>query len=148
MIGPLTKSQCERILLGSIIGRIGCHTAGKTYVVPLTYVFDNGYIYAHSREGLKVKMMRKNAKVCFQVDQIDNMTSWRSVIVWGEFEELKTGADQDKARKILTNGLEAFHLSESVKPDIGTLEINPHKEKKPVFYRISVDEMSGRFEKQ
>jgi uncharacterized protein len=147
MIGPLTKNQCERILLGSMIGRIGCHSAGKTYVIPVTYVFDNGYIYAHSREGLKVKMMRKNAKVCFQVDQIEGMTNWRSVILWGKFEELKAG-DQEKARRILIGGFEAFHLSESVTPDIGTLEVNPHKEKRPVFYRISIDEMTGRFEKQ
>lgn len=148
MIGSLTKNQCERILLGSMIGRIGCYSAGKTYVVPITYVFDNGYIYARSKEGMKVKMMRKNAQVCFQVDQIDSMTNWRSVILWGKFEELKSPAQQEKAVRIFVNGIEAFHTSESVKPDIGTLENSPHKEKKPVFYRISIDEITGRFEKQ
>jgi nitroimidazol reductase NimA-like FMN-containing flavoprotein (pyridoxamine 5'-phosphate oxidase superfamily) len=148
MIGSLTKNQSERVLLGTMIGRIGCYSAGKTYVVPITFVFDNGYIYAHSKEGLKVKMMRKNSKVCFQVDQIDNMTNWRSVILWGKFEELKSPTEQEKARMILTSGFEAFQTSESVKPEIGTLEVSPHKEEKPVFYRISIDEITGRFEKQ
>jgi uncharacterized protein len=148
MIGSLTKTQCERILLGSMIGRIGCYSAGKPYVVPITYVFDNGFIYAHSKEGLKVKMMRKNPKVCFQVDQIENMTNWRSVILWGEFEELTAPVEQEKALKILVNGIEPFHTGESVKPGNSTSDMNPHKEKKPVFYRISINEISGRFEKQ
>jgi len=148
MIGSLTKSQCERILLGSMIGRIGCYSAGKTYVVPITFVLDNGYIYAHSKEGLKVKMMRKNAKVCFQVDQIENMTNWRSVILWGKFEELKSPAEQEKAVKILISGIDPFRTSESVKPAASDHDMNPHKEKKPVFYRISIEEISGRFEKQ
>lgn len=147
MIGSLTKSQCERILLGSMIGRIGCHSSGKSYVVPITYVFDNGYIYAHSKEGLKVKMMRKNPKVCFQVDQIESMSNWRSVILWGKYEELKSSAEQEKAIKILVNGIEPFHTGESVKPDHNAADMNPHKEKKPVFYRISIDEISGRYEK-
>jgi nitroimidazol reductase NimA-like FMN-containing flavoprotein (pyridoxamine 5'-phosphate oxidase superfamily) len=116
-----------------MVGRIGCYFGGKTYVVPITYVFDNGYIYAHSKEGLKIKMMRKNTKVCFQVDQIDSMTNWRSVILWGNFEELKSSAQQEKAVKIFVNGIEAFHTSESVKPDIGTLEIRRTKKRKPVL---------------
>ena len=148
MIGSLTKSQCERILLGSMIGRIGCYSSGKSYVVPITYVFDNGYIYAHSKEGLKVKMMRKNPEVCFQVDQIDNMANWRSVILWGKFEELKNNSEQEKALKILIHGLQAFPTSDSVKPPKSKLDMSPHKEKKPVIYRILIEEISGRFEKQ
>jgi nitroimidazol reductase NimA-like FMN-containing flavoprotein (pyridoxamine 5'-phosphate oxidase superfamily) len=148
MIGSLNKDQCERILLGSMIGRIGCYSAGKTYVVPMTYVFDNGFIYAHSKEGLKVKMMRKNAKVCFQVDQIDSMTNWRCVIVWGKFEELKSPAEQEKAVRILVNGIEPFRTGDSVKPPPLDQDINPRKDKKPVYYRISIEEISGRFEKE
>lgn len=146
MIGSLKKEQCERILLGNMIGRIGCHTE-KTFVVPITYVFDNGYIYAHSKDGLKIKMMRKNPKVCFQVDQIDNMTNWRSVILWGTFQELKSNAEQAKAFKILVSGLEAFTTGDSVKPPKTVDERNPRKEKKPVFFRISIEEISGRFER-
>ena len=78
---------------------------------------------------------------------VGTYTNWRSVILWGNFEELKSSAQQEKAVKIFVSGIEAFHTSESVKPDIGTLEIRPHKEKKPVFYRISIDEITGRFEK-
>jgi len=93
-------------------------------------------------------MMRKNPEVCFQVDQIDNMANWRSVILWGKFQELKNNSEQEKALKILTNGLQAFPTSDSVKPAKSKLDMNPNKEKKPVIYRISIEEISGRFEKQ
>ena len=147
MLASLTKPQCERILLSGMIGRLGCYSSGKVYVVPITYVFEDGYIYAHSREGLKTKMMRKNPKVCFQVDQIDTMSNWRSVMLWGKFEELSRAADQEKATKILLNRLQPYQISESVKPPESVPDALPRKEKKPVFYRIHVDEISGRFEK-
>jgi nitroimidazol reductase NimA-like FMN-containing flavoprotein (pyridoxamine 5'-phosphate oxidase superfamily) len=69
------------------VGRLGCSTDGKMYIVPVTFVYDGTYIYAHSKEGLKIKMMRNNPSVCFEVDIIDNLTNWRSVILWGEYEE-------------------------------------------------------------
>lgn len=33
--------------------------------------------------------MRANPEVCSQVDEIDDMANWRSVIAWGRYEELK-----------------------------------------------------------
>jgi len=148
MIGRLTKGQCQRILIAGMIGRLGCHSSGKTYVLPITYVFDGGYIYAHSKDGLKLTMMRSNPDVCFQVDQIDDLCNWRSVIVWGKFEELTHSEEQEMALNILINGLHPYHTGDSVKPPKSTGDMNPRREKKPVFYRISIEEISGRFEKQ
>ena len=62
------------------MGRIGCYADNEIYVVPITYAYQDGFIYAHSKEGKKVQMMRQNPKVCFQVDAMENMTNWRSVI--------------------------------------------------------------------
>jgi len=92
-------------------------------------------------------MMRKNPKVCFQVDQVDSMSNWRSVILWGRFEEMDTARDEEKAIRILVNRLQPFRTSESVKPSESAPNDMPTKEKKPVLYRIRVAEISGRFEK-
>ncbi len=147
MLGALTKEQSEQVLRSEVIGRLGCYAEGKVYVVPITYVFDGKYIYAHSKEGLKIQMMRKNPKVCFEVDRIDNMANWRSVIVWGKYEELKE-KDQEKAMKFLKDRLAPLLLSESVKPTHSTL--GPEtviKQRKAVAFRISATEITGRFEK-
>ncbi|WP_276370211.1 pyridoxamine 5'-phosphate oxidase family protein [Chryseolinea sp. H1M3-3] len=147
MLGVLTPDQCKHVLKSELIGRIGCYAAGRIYVVPITYVYMDNYIYAHSQEGLKVRMMRKNPKICFEVESRDSMRNWRSVIIWGKYEELKTLTEQKKAMKILNDRLLPFTLSESLKTrENMEPPYRVEKERKPVVYRISVDEVTGRFE--
>jgi nitroimidazol reductase NimA-like FMN-containing flavoprotein (pyridoxamine 5'-phosphate oxidase superfamily) len=149
MLGELTDVQIEQVLHTQYVGRIGCYAEGKIYVVPVTFVYDAGYIYAHSKDGLKVQMMRKNPRVCFQVDAMENMTNWRSVIVWGEYQELKGEKEQSAGMKIMIDHLAPFMTSETVRPT----QPYPHapeiveKGFKAVAYRIKVTESTGRFEK-
>jgi uncharacterized protein len=148
MLGALTRVQCEHVLKCELVGRIGCATADKVYIIPVTYVFYDKFIYAHSKEGLKIRMMRKNPKVCFQVEIRETMRDWRSVIMWGRYEELKSVSEQKKALKILDDHLLPFLLSESLRP-VGYVDAprQVERERKPVIYRISIDEITGRFEK-
>ena len=68
MLGKLTLLQIEEVIKGQIVGRIGCHANGMTYVVPVSYAYDGDYIYVRTFEGLKLDMMRKNPKVCFEIE--------------------------------------------------------------------------------
>jgi len=146
MINQLTDDQIDRVLTAQSIGRIGCHVDGKTYVVPVAYAFDGKHIYAHSRPGLKVTMMRKNPLVCFQVDIIADMASWQCVILDGEYEELKTNALQLKAYKLLKDRLSPLVTSDAAKP----VQSPPPGEKRlrPIFFRILILGKSGRYEKR
>jgi uncharacterized protein len=148
MLGPLTRIQCEHVLKCELVGRIGCAAADKVYIIPVTYVFHDKFIYAHSKEGLKVRMMRKNPKVCFEVESRNSMRDWRTVILWGRYQELKSVSEQKKALKILDEHLLPFLLSESLRP-VGYVDAprQVERERKPVIYRISIDEITGRFEK-
>ncbi len=94
MLGELNNNQIENLLHSQELGRIGCHTDDTTYVVPVSYAYDGTYIYGHTKEGMKIDMMRKNPKVCFEVDVMENMSNWRSVIAWGKFKELKEPEDR------------------------------------------------------
>ena len=88
MLGKLNRSQIDNLLRSEVTGRIGCHSRNKTYIVPLTFAYDGEYIYCHTIEGLKTRMMRENPHVCFEVDRVDNMANWQSAIIWGTYEEL------------------------------------------------------------
>jgi nitroimidazol reductase NimA-like FMN-containing flavoprotein (pyridoxamine 5'-phosphate oxidase superfamily) len=149
MLGELTDTQIDQVLHTEVVGRIGCCSDERIYVVPVTYVYHEGYIYAHSKEGMKVRLMRSNPDVCFQVDAIENMTNWRSVIVWGKYEELKTEKQQQAGMKIMTDRLLPFSTSETVRPSHGHSHPPEVVEKgfKAVAYRIKVIEKTGRFEK-
>lgn len=148
MLGKLTTEQCEQILSAEVIGRIGCYADHEVSIVPVTYVFDRGVVYAHSKEGNKIDMMRKNPKVCFQVDRIENMANWRSVIGWGVFEELKEKADQENALRVLRERLSPLTTSDSVRPSQNADPNEVRKERRPVLYKISLYKLSGRFEKR
>jgi hypothetical protein len=149
MQGILSKQQSEDVLKAELVGRIGCYAFGKVYVVPVAYAFDKNYIYVQSREGLKIKMMRKNPKICFEVESKENMTNWRTVIIHGRYEELKSLPEQNKAMKIMDDRFLPFHLSEAVKP---ALVNDPpreiERESKPVIYRIFIEEITGKYEKR
>jgi hypothetical protein len=90
-IVELTRDEVDSLLDEQLVGRIGCHDAGLTYVVPVIYAYDGGSLYAYTVEGQKVRMMRANPQVCFEVDEYDRdgRGSWRSAIVQGHYEELE-----------------------------------------------------------
>ena len=147
MLGTLTDEQIDHVLQSQIIGRIGSYDGKRVYIVPVAYVYHNGSIYVHSKEGMKVEMMRKNSNVCFQVDEIDNLTNWRSVILWGKYEEL----DREEAQgmNILANRFTPLTISETVAPamDKSRAPFVVEKAVKPVVYRIKVTKKTGRYEK-
>ena len=149
MLGTLTNEQIDYVLQTEVVGRIGCYDGNEVYVVPVTYVYHDGYIYAHSKEGRKVKAMRKNPDVCFQVDAIDNMANWRSVIAWGRYEELVGDKAQNEGMKILVDRLTPLLTSETVRPTLGPSHPPEVLEKgfKAVAYRIKITRSTGRFEK-
>lgn len=147
MLGALTTDQIENVLRSEIIGRIGCYSQHELYVVPVTYAFHEGCIYAHSQEGRKILMMRENPHVCFQVDAMDDMTNWRSVLVWGDYQELKSEEERKAAMKILVDRLAPFVISATVHPTHGHPPEAVEKAKKSVVFKIIVRRSSGRFEK-
>jgi uncharacterized protein len=147
MMGKLDNNQIEDLLQHEIIGRIGCHADGVTYVVPISYAYDGKYIYGHTEEGMKINIMRKNPRICFQVDKLTNMATWKSVIAMGEFEELSEPETRQYAVQQLINGRLPALTSETVKltPEW------PFKGGYPpwadgIIYRIEVKEKSGRYE--
>jgi nitroimidazol reductase NimA-like FMN-containing flavoprotein (pyridoxamine 5'-phosphate oxidase superfamily) len=87
MIGQLTAPEIEAILHEETICRLGLHFAGETYVVPITYAYDGGAIIGHSSDGRKLQMLRANPRVCIEVDRMEDLSNWQSVIAWGTFRE-------------------------------------------------------------
>jgi len=148
MFGNLNAAEIENLLRQEITGRIGCHADDVTYVVPISYSYDGTYIYARTFEGMKLNMMRKNPSVCFQVDHMQNMANWQSVIAWGKFEELTEKQLRNNALKHLIDRHVPLIASKTVQltaewpfPAVD-LEVI-----KGVVFRIKVEKKTGRFER-
>ena len=148
MLGILNQEQIEEVLRSQIIGRIGCHADGITYVVPISYAYDGTFIYGHSQQGLKLNIMRDNPRICFQVDIIKDMATWDSVIVMGMYEELTSTEDRKKALRVLNGRMTPVVTSQTLRitpdwPFGGDTELNMVK---GVLFRIRPQEKTGRFE--
>src|SRR3954453_16255925 len=102
MFGRLQDQEIEEILTRQYVGRLGCSSNGRNYIVPISYAYDGSYLYFHAaHEGTKIQMMRENPQVCFQADSMENMANWKSVICWGVFEELTEEQGHTEAFKVL-----------------------------------------------
>ncbi|HEX5025627.1 MAG TPA: pyridoxamine 5'-phosphate oxidase family protein [Agriterribacter sp.] len=147
MIGTLSLHETEEVLRQQVVGRIGCHADDTTYIVPISFVYDDDNIYCHSKEGMKINLMRKNPKVCFQVENMQNMDHWQSVIAWGEFEELTSTDSRNSALKKLIDRVLPLISSE-------TTHLSPHwpfppddmSSIKGIVFRIKLNKKTGRFE--
>jgi nitroimidazol reductase NimA-like FMN-containing flavoprotein (pyridoxamine 5'-phosphate oxidase superfamily) len=141
VIGTLTTDEIDDLLRSETIGRIGCYGYGRPYVVPITYAYDGVAVYGHSREGLKLRMMRSHPTVCFEVDRTEALSSWRSVIAYGTFSELEADGAAI-AMDLLRRRLAPLVPSATSVPD-GHL----HASGMPwSVFRILLGERTGRFE--
>ena len=147
MIGKLNHIEIEAVLNSNILGRIGCHADNTTYVVPISYAYDGTYMYGHSNEGMKLEIMRKNPTVCFEVDETKDLANWKSVIAWGDYEELTDPTERKKALQILIDKVipvlrnSKVHNSDEwpFSPDnLDTIE--------GVVFRIRLQNKTGRYE--
>ena len=149
MLGELPAREIERLLETALVARIGCHTAGRTYVVPVSYVYSDGALIGCSTAGLKLDMLRKNPQVCIEVDQVDDLANWRSVIAWGWFEELD-GDEAENALNVLMARLMPFTVIGST-PPAQRLASEAHGSaiagRSSFVYRIRLIEKTGRFER-
>lgn len=132
MIEELDRAQIDDLLGAQVVGRIGCHADGVTYVVPVIYAYDGEAFYVYTVEGRKVRMMRANPEICFEVDEYES-GSWRSAIVQGRYEEL----DEAGAGRALSLLGERFASR-------GSDVRRPRAEGTPVAFRIVVGEVTGR----
>lgn len=133
MIDELSRAEVDELLGEQIVGRIGCHSDGLTYVVPVIYAYDGNALYVASIEGQKVRMMRDNPDVCFEVDEYQ-AGSWRSAIVQGVYEELGE-AEVEEALALLVDRFGRGGDSRAQHGGDGV---------RTVCFRIRIREVTGR----
>jgi uncharacterized protein len=148
MFGNLSEEGIEHVLQYQVYGRIGCHANDKTYIVPICYAYHENKIYARTFEGLKLKMMRANPQVCFQLENLDSMGKWQSVVCWGEFEELTETIVRNRGIDILQNRITAKINDKNLQVSHEwPFSMNDSNIVEGVIFCIHLHEKTGRFEK-
>ncbi|MCZ4224957.1 pyridoxamine 5'-phosphate oxidase family protein [Pedobacter rhodius] len=142
MLGDLNKGQLIDFLEQQVIGRLGCHADGETYIVPVNYVYRDNAIYGHSGNGKKINMMRANPKVCFQVDEIFDTFRWKSAILQGNFSEL-AGEERQQVMQSIIHKIMPLTNRPSEEPSHG---ISQAEHTNIIVYKIELTAASGKYE--
>jgi uncharacterized protein len=64
--------------------RIALTDGDRPYIVPVCFGFEPGFIYFHcAHEGLKIDSIKRNPKVCFQMDCDSEIVRSEAACNWG-----------------------------------------------------------------
>ncbi len=101
MMTHMKEEEARALLHRGRIARLGCIVDGDPYIVPVNYIFEDGCAYIHSLHGEKIEGLRAYPRACLQVDEIEDISNWRSVLATGNFEEI----NNPEERAAALNGL-------------------------------------------
>ena len=88
------KEELEQVIMKAEVCRLGMIDGDEPYVVPMNFGYRDGALFFHcAREGRKLDILRRNPKVCFELEGDACLvrgesacrwsSSFRSVIGWG-----------------------------------------------------------------
>ena len=152
----LERQEIEELVSRNRVGRLGLSVNDEPYVVPVSYAYHEGMICIHSGRGKKTEYLERNPRVCFEIDEVYEDGSWKSVIIYGRARFVE---DFQREIRIL---FERF-----VEPHMGEKEAAIARERMESFlstvsgirappsegdgtqlyvYEIEIEEMTGRQE--
>ena len=147
MVGKLSQQETDEVLKDNNWGHLGCNDGFNTYVYPVNYLYDGKYIVCHSQNGAKVKTMRQNSRVCFQVDEVADHENWRSVMVLGYFQELREERERYDAMKEFVDRRMRVKITDNyLSTNNPSGNAGADNDNRPVIYRILIDEITGQYE--
>ena len=137
-IRKLTEDEAIEILERNRVGRLALARANRVDIAPIHYVYHDGWLYGRTSPGTKLEMAGPDWwPVAFEVDEVEGLFDWRSVVVHGGFYAL----DPERAGQA-----EAYQTAleqvRRIMPDALT-DQDPVPERS-VLFRIAVQEVDGR----
>ncbi|MDX1471562.1 MAG: pyridoxamine 5'-phosphate oxidase family protein [Flavobacteriaceae bacterium] len=147
MIKTLTKKECIEILSENYIGHLGYIFQNRPFVIPITYYFNSkdNMIICYSGEGHKTIAMRRNDEVALQVNEIDTVNRWKSVLIHGKFQQL-FGSDAKAQLHSFSLGIKDIILNREFR-DVDFIsefssKIAAYEDQ--VIFKINVEEITGK----
>ena len=139
------KKIIEEILKESAICRIAMIDNDKPYILPFNYGYKDNCIYIHSApEGKKIELLKKNSKVCFEIEQVakimkhDKACKWatiyRSVIGYGEVEIITEYNQKRQGLDIIMSHYNAHELTNYEEKQIESI----------IILKLKISQLTGK----
>ncbi|MEX2180793.1 MAG: pyridoxamine 5'-phosphate oxidase family protein [Gemmatimonadaceae bacterium] len=134
----LDSAACQALLARHNVGRLALAHRDRVEIVPIHYVYDDGWLYGRTAAGTKLELASHNRWVAFEVDDVRGLFEWESVVVKGGIYLLRPeGSKVEQA--VYQKGVRLLRtlIPETLTPD------DPLPER-AILFRIHVDEITGR----
>ena len=134
----LSRAEIDAFLGDHAHGRIAYSFRDRVDIEPIHYVYHEGWIYGRTSPGAKLTLLQRSPWVAFEVDDVQGLFHWTSVVAKGTVYFVGEGA---------TGHSEETHAL--VLERLRTLVPATMKEGDPVpertaLFRLFVDEVRGR----
>ena len=138
-LGP---AACREILERNHVGRIAFSFHDRVDIEPIHYVYADGWIYGRTTPGAKLVTLQHHRWVAFEVDEVEGLFSWQSVVVHGAvyFLEPSTERTQDDEASVAYEAAVAY-LRRIIPAG---LQHNDPTPERTIIFRIHTSEISGR----
>ena len=135
-IRELQREECIEILARNRVGRIAYTHGDRVNIEPIHYMLDAEWLLFRTSKGSKVALLHHNPWVAFEVDEVEEMFRWRSVVVHGVVQTMSADV----------NGQEQFDKAiEALRRLIpGSLTEDDPVSFRDVVLRLHLSELTGR----
>ncbi len=137
-IREMRPAECLALLRRHAVGRMAFSFHDRVDLLPIHYVYSDGWLFARTSAGRKMTTLAHAPWVAFEVDDVQSIFDWKSVIVHGTFYTMAPNGAATEAR-LWEKGVASL---KRLIPATGT-------DADPVAYRslvfgIHIDDVSGR----
>ena len=138
VIRELSTKECLAELAEHHFGRLAYSFRDRVDIEPISYVLEDGWLYARTSHGAKLRTVQHHPYVAFEIDDVRAPTDWTSVVVRGTIyfidpERGETEAELHERALGVLRSLDAGILTEA--------DVAPYRTE---LFRIHVDELTGR----
>ena len=134
----MRPADCLALLERHTVGRMAYTFRNRVDITPIHYVYSDGWLFARTSDGAKMTTLRHLPWVAFEVDEVDGVFDWKSVVVHGTVYRMAPDGAPTEA-KLWRKGMA---LLKRIVPEAGTPD-DPVPFRTVVF-GIHVDTISGR----
>lgn len=147
MFDKISNEESLQILKCNYIAHLAYISNNTPFILPITYYYDSkeNTIISYSSEGHKINAMRINRAASVQVEEIESINNWKSVLLIGEFEEIKGSEAKMYLHNFAFNVKNVIAKKEAINLNaIRTFSSKLDSDTAPIIYRIRIQEIIGR----
>lgn len=102
VVSALSSEEIDAILSRNWIGRLAFSLHDRVDIEPIHYVYDAPWIFGRMGMGAKLVTLAHNQWCAFEVDEVEDLFDWQSVIVKGPITAFNSAlGESDKYEQAL-----------------------------------------------